>query len=93
MPRLTTKMIIEAVSAKTGVKSEYISLVRDCYGYYWGDKAGSVFKESGTNIQKLSDYTCERWIDDFEMRMNETLLFNSYKTLNEYIESIDWYDV
>lgn len=95
--RLTVKSITKAVAERTGVKPEYIELYRatdDGQYYYWGGKAGSCFLGQMT-FSRINSVTLERWIEDFEYRVKESLndTGNEYATFNEYIESHHWDDL
>jgi hypothetical protein len=90
--RLTTKKIIEAATLKTGVKKEYVELVRFTTGYYWAGKAGAAFIGAEA-FYRLSDVTLERWVEDFEDRVQEVMeghRMSEYPSFNAYIESLDW---
>ncbi|WP_070962891.1 hypothetical protein [Vibrio sonorensis] len=90
--RLTVKSIVAQAAQKTGVKQEYIELMKASEGYFWCGKAGATFSES-LAYNRLSDVSMERWIEDFEHRVNEVMSglgMSEYAHFNDYIESIDW---
>jgi hypothetical protein len=90
--RLTTKTIIATAAKKTGVNADYIELVHSNDGYHWAGKAGSVFIWVAT-YKRISDVSLERWIEDFEYRVEEVMEshgMSKYENLNAYIESLDW---
>ncbi|MDN3661133.1 hypothetical protein [Vibrio agarivorans] len=87
--RLTVKRIIATVAERTGINPEYIDLINTSDGYVWAGKCGSVFTEMST-FNKLSDVSLERWVEDFEYRVNQEINRLEFDDLNSYIESIDW---
>lgn len=89
MKRLNKSTILKAIAAKTGIKDCYVDLVRSSEGYYWAGKAGACFSYSQT-YDKLNDVTLERWIEDFEYRVKDTLGNSGFDNINDYIENVDW---
>ena len=89
MKRLIKSTILKAIVAKTGIRDCYVDLVRCTDGYYWSGKAGACFSGAQT-YNKLNDVTLERWIEDFEYRVKETLSSSRFDNINDYIEDVDW---
>ncbi|HGS5694416.1 TPA: hypothetical protein ACMDWD_003361 [Vibrio cholerae] len=87
---LTKKMIIKAAIKSTGIRLEYIELVKFEGEYHWGGKAGAVFDEMNTYYKKLDDVPLERWINDLESKIASVLETSNFKHINDYIESVDW---
>lgn len=86
---ITSKKVIAAAAKFTGVKPEYIELIKDEGFWYWGGKAGSLF-DSCMTYNNLNDVSLERWAEDFESRVQTCLLSFNAKTMNDLIEEIDW---
>ena len=93
MATLTKKKIIKAVSEKTGVKIDYIELDKSDGFYYWCGKSGAMFDEMCIYINRLSDYTLERWVEHFEGKIEDwsrTRWYDDEQDLNKAIEAINW---
>lgn len=88
--KLSKKKIIEVVSKETGVLVSDIGLFKDSGSYYWSGKAGACFSDCCVYINNLEQFSLDRWVDDFKDKEKETLRYSDYKTLADYIKSIDW---
>ncbi len=99
--RLTRAIIIKSVCEKTGLKVEYIGLEKalesDGGTYYWSGKvAACMSAECNTHVQRLNDWSLERWVESLEGKIQESrpwdypLEIYTGADLNKYIESIDW---
>lgn len=87
---ITKKLILDTIAERHGVKREYLALHKEDGFYYWGEKAAAVFTETCIYITRLNDFSLDRWVSDFDSKMQDTIARTGFSTLNDYIESIDW---
>lgn len=75
MARVTIKAIIDAIVKKYGVKREYIGLDKDGDIYYWHGEFSLLLRDSEncTHLTRLSDWSVERWVDEFDGRVETQL--------------------
>jgi hypothetical protein len=69
MKPLSKKAIEKAVLDKFSV---VVELDKTEGFYYWCGDAVAFFDESCTYITRLNDYTLERWVGDFEIKLRKT---------------------
>ncbi|HHJ3076824.1 TPA: hypothetical protein ACPVZG_000620 [Vibrio parahaemolyticus] len=93
MKKVSKNLILAQITKVTGIKYEYIGLEKFGNEYYWCGKAAATFDETNTYLTNLRDVPLERWVQDFQSKVEETLRNSEYNHINDYIESIDWDDI
>lgn len=86
--RVTRKAILNAVCTEFNIKPEYIEMERFDGAYCWSGKLAACF-DSTEAINKLTDWSIERWKDDFALRL-ESIELGDFPDYNAYVESLDW---
>ncbi|PAS33391.1 hypothetical protein CGT72_10010 [Vibrio cholerae] len=89
MARITVNLILKTISEKHGIKREYLDMLRTSEGYYFSGKFPCLLSaELCTHIEKLSDWSLERWVQHFDSLVaSEAFTSTDY---NSMVEAIDW---
>ncbi|MBU2968757.1 hypothetical protein KO527_05265 [Pseudoalteromonas sp. C2R02] len=88
----TKKAIVQAVCTKFNIKPEYLNIDKDDGFYYWTGFAACMLDGSCTYIKYLSDWTLDRWVADFESKLEEWQEYRDEgeRDMNTEIEKINW---
>lgn len=90
--KLTKNIICKSVADKYNLSIDYVELQRFENIWYWGGKAGSCFIGREAGHMSLNNWNLERWVEDFDMRVEECLdnLYSFDGSFKEYIDRINW---
>lgn len=58
--------------------------------YYWCGKPACFLDETNTYVQYLSDMPFDRWIEDFQSKVEEFLKWSDYNSIKEAVDKTEW---